>query len=221
MVLVNALYGLGQVLTSLVVLWILSLPSGAKGFPGANQVVRTTPKKDRENTVEKKFFGVGKCNVSCFQNLRISVYHKVPPSLPPSLGSLPPCLPSPLLSSSLTYVLPTYVDSVITIGSPCCWMNWLRTWKCWRQQIKYARAQKNWKCLCQSARQLCSFWVHFTCTFSPLERLRSTLTVLDVSMLLLMLCIRKALTDTIGQSGGSNSNTCTSDEGTMMSFHCK
>ena len=58
----------------------------------------------------------------------------------------------------------------------------------------------------------------FTCTFSPLERLRSTLTVLDVSMLLLMLCIRKALTDTIGQSGGSNSNTCTSDEGTMMSF---
>ena len=99
-VLVNALYGLGQVLTSLVVLWILSLPSGAKGFPGANQVVRTTPKKDRENTVEKKFFGVGKCNVSCFQNLRISVYHKVPPSLPPSLPPFPPPLFLPHLCST-------------------------------------------------------------------------------------------------------------------------
>ena len=34
--------------------------------------------------------------------------------------------------------------------------------------------------------------------------------VLDVSMLLLMLCIRKAFTDTIGQLGGSNSSTCKS-----------
>ena len=28
----------------------------AKGFPGVNQVVHTTPKKDRENTVEENFF---------------------------------------------------------------------------------------------------------------------------------------------------------------------
>jgi len=51
-----------------------------------------------------------------------------------------------------------------------------------------------------------------TCRFSPLARLRSILTVLCVSTLLLMLCIRKALTVTIGQFGGSNSNTYTQTE---------
>ena len=51
-----------------------------------------------------------------------------------------------------------------------------------------------------------------TCRFFPLARLHSILTVLCVLTLLLMLCIRKALTVTIGQLGGSNSNTYTQKE---------
>ena len=60
--------------------------------------------------------------------------------------------------------------------------------------------------------QLLNPATELTCRFSPLARLRSILTVLCVSTLLLMLCIRKALTVTIGQLGGSNSNTYTQTE---------
>ena len=61
MVLVNALYGLGQLLSSLdSTMNIVSAfkPSGAKGFPGTNQVehqtnqvVHTTPKMPTKGTV--------------------------------------------------------------------------------------------------------------------------------------------------------------------------
>ena len=53
MVLVNILYPFGQLLISphcTMNITTVFKPSGAKGFPVTNQVVRTTPKRRSENT---------------------------------------------------------------------------------------------------------------------------------------------------------------------------